>query len=471
MKVLIYGINYAPELTGIGKYTAETAESLAADGHQVRVICAPPYYPQWQVGAGFSSWRYSRQVMDGVPVWRAPLWIPRKPSALTRIVHLASFALASFPLLLRQAFWRPEVVLCIAPSLLNAPAGWLLARSTGAHAWLHIQDYEIDAAFKLDMLSGSLFKRAALALERGLLTRFDTVSTISSKMIEHALAKGVEPARLVSFPNWADTEAIFPLRRPSRLRIKLKIPAGAIVVLYSGNMGQKQGLEILGAAAAQLAASPNLVFVFCGNGPARATLDALCGKLPHCRFIDLQPQARLNDLLNLADIHVLPQRADAADLVMPSKLTGMFASGRAVIAMANPGTELFNVVAPRGVVVAPGEADALAAAITKLAGDAEERARLGAAGRQFARAVLSRAVVLRDFEATLAARCAKDLPVAAATTAALEIARAVAQARASARLSPAPGLASKPEAAVPTAPEPCLLQEDENRPGLPSRQA
>jgi len=413
MKILIYGINYAPELTGIGKYTAETAESLAANGHQVRVVCAPPYYPQWRVADNFSAWRYSKHQMNGVAVQRAPLWVPARPSGLTRLIHLCSFALTSFPSILRQLFWRPDAVLCVAPSLLNAPAGWLLARLTGAHAWLHIQDFEVDAAFKLDMLKGGLLKRGALALERALLSRFDTVSTISSKMLEHAARKGVPSAKLVQFSNWADTEAIFPLPRSSHMRVELAIPATAIVVLYSGNMGQKQGLEVLGAAAAQLAEQQDIVFVFCGNGPGRAVLNELCGGLGQCRFIDLQPLERLNDLLNLADIHVLPQRADAADLVMPSKLTGMFASGRAVIAMANPDTELFDVVAPRGVVVTPGEVEVLTAAIVKLAGDAPERARLGAAGRQFARAVLSRSAVLRDFEATLSKRCAKDVPALA----------------------------------------------------------
>jgi len=442
MKILIYGINYAPELTGIGKYTAETAESLAANGHQVRVICAPPYYPQWSVAADFSAWRYSRQTEHGVEITRAPLWVPKKPSGLTRLIHLASFAVSSFPLVLRQLFWRPDAVICIAPSLLNAPAGWLLARLSGAHAWLHIQDFEVDAAFKLDLLKGGFLKRCALAAERALLGRFDTISTISSKMVEHAARKGIAPAKLVRFANWADTEAIFPLPRASQFRAELNIPAAATVVLYSGNMGQKQGLDVLGAVAATFTEQDAVVFVFCGNGPARATLDALCGALPHCRFIDLQPLERLNDLLNLADIHVLPQRADAADLVMPSKLTGMFASGRAVIAMASPGTELFDVVAPRGVVVTPGDVDALATAIKKLAANAAERARLGAAGRQFARAVLSRTAVLGDFEATLSQRCAKDMPT---STAAVEMVQAVSQALAKARVQQNHAASAEPD--------------------------
>jgi colanic acid biosynthesis glycosyl transferase WcaI len=181
MKILVYGINYAPELTGIGKYTAEMAETLGASGHEVRVLCAPPYYPQWHVAKGFSGYRYATEHRNRVRVWRAPLWVPSRPKGARRIAHLASFAISSMPVLLRHALWRPDVVMCIAPSLLNAPSALLVARLTGAHAWLHVQDYEVDAAFSLGMLKGSVLKKAALALERLLLTRFDSVSTISER--------------------------------------------------------------------------------------------------------------------------------------------------------------------------------------------------------------------------------------------------------------------------------------------------
>lgn len=406
MKILIHGINYAPELTGIGKYTAEMAEVLAKCGHEVRVVCAPPYYPAWRVANGFSPIKYARQERNGVSVWRTPLWVPEQPKGLRRIVHLASFAASSFPVMLRQSFWQPQVVICIAPSLMNAPGAWLVARITRAHAWLHIQDYEVDAAFNLGVLTGSMLKKLALFVERTLFNRFDTISTISNKMIERALCKGVAPEKVVRFLNWADTSAIYPLNRPGELRAELNIPDDEIVVLYSGNMGVKQGLDVLAEVAARLASRRGFHFVFCGNGPGRDILIATCGEAPNCRFLELQPVERLNELLNLADIHVLPQRDDAADLVMPSKLTGMFASGRAVIAMANPGTELYDVVSSRGVVVRPGDPEELAQAIERLAGNSEERARVGKAGREFAESVLSRDAVLGSFEATLNGRCA-----------------------------------------------------------------
>lgn len=406
MKILIYGINYAPELTGIGKYTAEMAATLAVRAHDVRVVCAPPYYPQWRVGADYSKWRYISERLDGVQITRAPLWVPSKPKGIKRIVHLASFALSSAPVMLRQLFWRPDIVITIAPSLLNAPLGALVARLTSAHAWLHIQDYEVDAAFGLGMLKGSRLRRFALSAERWMLGQFDTVSTISNRMLDRAADKGVPRHRLVSFPNWADTDMIFPIEATVQLRSTLMIASDATVVLYSGNMGTKQGLEVLVSAAKALDERPDIVFVFCGNGPTRSAMQEACCGLANCRFIDLRPPEQLNELLNLADIHVLPQRADAADLVMPSKLTGMFASGRAVIAMANPGTELHDVVKPRGVVVAPGDTPALTAAIVALTRDPAAREQLGRAGRHFAVTHLSRESVLLKLDEYLRVRYA-----------------------------------------------------------------
>jgi colanic acid biosynthesis glycosyl transferase WcaI len=405
MRLVVYGLNYAPELTGTGKYTAEMAEALAARGHDVRVVCAPPYYPEWRVADGFSSRRYRRETLRGVTVWRAPLWVPARPGGAARLVHLASFALSSLAPLARQLPWRPDAVMAVAPTLLCAPAAWALARATGAKAWLHMQDFEVDAAFELGLLESARAARFAHAIERSVLRRFDVVSTISEKMVARLVGLGVDASNAVCVPNWVDVEAIYPLDRASAYRRALGVGERELVVLYAGNMGKKQGLEHLASVAALLAHRPDIRFVFCGDGPSKADLARACAGLPNCRLMPLQPAERLNELLNLADIHVLPQRADAADLVMPSKLTGMMASGRAIVAMARPGTELHGAVAPRGVVVEPDDPQALAAAIAALADDAPRRASLGAAARYFAVETLSPASVLARLEERLVECC------------------------------------------------------------------
>ena len=419
MKILIYGINFTPELTGIGKYSGEMAERLCADGHQVRVVTAPPYYPEWRVREGYTWWRYQRESYLFPPqsesyqysgqsglekshfdVFRCPLWVPRKPSGLKRLLHLASFALSSFPVMFGQIFWRPEVVFVVEPPLFCAPQAWLCGRLAGAKVWLHIQDFEVDAAFELGLLPSS-FRNTVGALERGLMRRFDRVSTISKRMKDCLSDKDVSIEKQVFFPNWVDTQLIFPLEYPSPMREELGIAPDATVLLYSGNMGEKQGLEIIIECAHRLVEQRKIVFVLCGDGAAYARLRKMSESLRNILWLPLQPFERLNDLLNLADIHLLPQRGAAADLVMPSKLTGILASGRPVVATAVPGTQVAAVVEACGIVTEPENAEEFTNAIVELVGSREKRVQLGNAAREYAIRNLGRNEVLAQFERNL----------------------------------------------------------------------
>jgi len=251
------------------------------------------------------------------------------------------------------------------------------------------------------MLKGKTLRALCTGVECRLLRAFDRVSTISGRMLDRAAAKGVDPAKRISLPNWADISGIQPLTQPSTFRRELGIPKDAIVALYSGNMGGKQGLEVLGDVAAKFRGNDKVHFVFCGAGTARDALVSQCAAMANVHFLDLQPLERLAQLLGLADIHLLPQRADAADLVMPSKLTGMLSSGRPVIAGARPETELAQVVASCGLVVTPEDAQAFADAIVTLAGDQSLRQSLGHNARQWAEQHLDRDAVLARFEEEL----------------------------------------------------------------------
>ncbi|MFL6586744.1 MAG: glycosyltransferase WbuB [Luteimonas sp.] len=402
-RILVVGINYAPENIGTGKYSSEMCEWLAARGHQVRVITAPPYYPAWKIWKGFSAYAWKREQRNGVELIRCPLWVPSKPSGLTRLLHLASFGTSSLPALLASVAWKPDLVLNIAPTLASAPGAWLTAKLARAKCWLHIQDFELDAALEMGIVNAGPAKRFAAACERWLLGAFDRVSTISEKMQTRLGEKGVLEARQVAFPNWANIASITPLRTPSRYRSQLGVPEGAVVALYSGNMGLKQGLDVLGDAARALsdqdcAKRVSIHFVFGGEGPARELLEQSCHGLGNVHFLGLQPVERLNDWLGLADIHLLPQRADVADLVMPSKLTGMLASGRPVLATAYPETGVANALVESGVVTPPGDVSAFVTALGRLAESTSLRTALGENARKQAVTTLSRDSILALFE-------------------------------------------------------------------------
>ncbi|MDX8400525.1 MAG: glycosyltransferase WbuB [Gallionellaceae bacterium] len=403
VKILIHGINFAPELTGIGKYSGEMAEWFASRGHEVRVVTAPPYYPQWRIAEGYVNRWYKEKGEDrkqkgGLIVYRCPLWVPSKPSGVKRLLHLASFALASFPLMLSQLFWRPDVVMVIEPPLMCAPAALLLARLSAAKSWLHIQDFEVDAAFDMGMLKSNRLRKLVLSIEHYLMRSFDRVSTISPKMLGKLQEKKLESGKTVLFPNWVDSEVIFPLNAPSPMRAELGIADNKIVALYSGNMGEKQGLEVVLEAAKHLALSDNIQFVLCGEGAAKQRLRLIYSALTNVLWLPLQPFEKLNNLLNMADIHLLPQRADVADLVMPSRLTGMLASGCPVVATANAGTQVSEVVVQCGIVVAPGDANALAQAVIRLGSNETMRTEFGKMARAYALANLEKNTVLTKFE-------------------------------------------------------------------------
>jgi colanic acid biosynthesis glycosyl transferase WcaI len=407
MRILIYGLNFAPEPTGIGRYTGELVEWLAERGHSLRVITTPPYYPHWRIDQHYQN-RYSQHSEDGTTVYRCPLWVPCKPSGINRLPHLASFAFSSLPVLLRQCSWQPEVLITIAPAFFCTPGALFISRLTGCRTLLHIQDFELDAAFQLDLLRGTWMRRLALAAERRLLQGFDRVTTISQGMVSRLLEKGVLESRCGLLPNWVNTDQIRPLNRPSSYRKRLGIPPDAIVCLYSGSMNRKQGLELLAIVARRLKSIPNLYWVFCGNGPTRQPLEQACAGLDQVRLLDLQPPSEITELLNLADIHLLPQKGAAADLVMPSKLLGMLASGVAVIATSPPGTELTNVCNETGVVVDPDDVQAFEQALMKLIELPNLRRQLGAKGRSLVEARWSHYSVLSEFEEQLKAMCNRN---------------------------------------------------------------
>ncbi|HVO33309.1 MAG TPA: WcaI family glycosyltransferase [Elusimicrobiota bacterium] len=402
MNILILGINYAPELTGIGKYTGEMAEWLAANGHRVSVVTAPPYYPQWRVAPGYRAWTYRTEIRNGVRVLRCPLWVPRRVTAARRLIHLLSFSISSsLPAILLAARTRPDVMMTIQPPLFSALPGWLAAKSARAKAWLHVQDDELKAAFELGLFRGRWVHGMLKGIERFLLRRFDVVSSISEDMLRQLERKSIVRNRQFLFPNWVDTDGIFPLSGTNRLRAEWGIPESEIVALYAGSMGQKQGLEILAQAAKLLSPQWKVRIVACGEGSTRELLIRQSAGIPNLQFIPLQPAERLNELLNMADIHLLIQRDQGLEAFMPSKLGGMLASGKPVVATTLPLSQTGSIVQECGIVVPPGNAAALADAITQLAGDPARRTRLGDSARRYATAHLKKESILSKFQERL----------------------------------------------------------------------
>ena len=201
----------------------------------------------WQVGAKYSSWRYRRENGDAT-VWRCPLYVPKQPSTLKRLIHLGSFALSSFFPLMAQRRWKPDRIIGVVPTLFCTPGMRLLAKLSGARTLLHIQDYEVDAMLGLGMAgngrAGKVAKLAS-AFERSGLHNVDNASTITRSMMNKACENGRAPEKVIFFPNWSEVSRFreVPETLVMALRQRLGLPDERKIILYSGNIGEKQGLE------------------------------------------------------------------------------------------------------------------------------------------------------------------------------------------------------------------------------------
>lgn len=356
MKLLIYSLNYSPELTGIGKYSGEMSKWLVNSDVNVQVVAAKPYYPEWEIHADYSGFGYQTSNEDGVSVVRCPLYVPAQPSALKRIIHLASFALSSMFVLFQKLFskkTRPDVIFVVQPTLFITPVALLFAKICGAKTILHIQDYEVDAMLGLGMAGkGSMIPRIAYGVETWLMRRFDVVSTISFSMMEKAKQKGVNADQMLFFPNWADTDFVTPDVDGSSIRNEWGLDSSDKVVLYAGNMGAKQGLEMVLEAAVKYQAEINqaagaVKFVFVGAG---AHVDALKQmaqdlQLDNVIFKPLQAWEDVPAMLVMADVHLVVQKKGAADAVLPSKLTNILSAGGRSVVTAEVDTELGQIEA------------------------------------------------------------------------------------------------------------------------------
>lgn len=395
MKIAIVSINYAPELTGIGVYSTGMAEYWAAHGDEVVVHTGFPYYPEWAKREADRGKWFERSTCNRVDLRRSFLYVPRRPRALTRILHELSFVLTST---LSYAFsGRSDVTLIVSPPLLLGVPIALLARAKGSLAVLHVQDLQPDAALELRMLPAGFLARALYALERLNYRVAHYITTISDSMLARIAHKGVPRTKLCLFKNWADLETDASPGGAPDFRCEWAL-ADRFVVLYSGNLGAKQGLSTLLDVAQILADEPRIAIVIVGSGGEREALAASARErgLSNLQFRAPVAKPELARLLATADVSVIPQRVLVQDLVLPSKLCNLLAAGRPVIAGAHADSEMGRLITrwQCGVLVPPEDPAAMAQAIRSLYAEPDTAQALAARGPEAARALWDRATIL-----------------------------------------------------------------------------
>lgn len=408
MKFMLYSLNYSPELTGIGKYNGEMCAELVKRNLEVTAIVAPPYYPEWSVHKTYRKYFYQREINQAVKVIRCPLYVPKDVTTIKRIIHLASFALSSLFALVSKLFSKPDIILLVQPTLFCAPFALLYAKLTGAKSIMHIQDFEVDAMLGLglglgllgDNSKNSAIERSIRKIECWLSQRFDAVSTISHSMVENAKAKGINEDKIIYFPNWSDTEFVTPATCGKALKEEWSFKSSDRIVLYAGNIGKKQGLELVLYVAQSFSDNCDIKFVFVGVGAHVKNLKNLAKnmQLKNVFFKPLQPWERVPEMLALADIHLVVQNKGAADAVLPSKLTNILSAGGHALVTAEKNTELGNIAKNHpGIftLVAPEDVKAFTAGIQIIL--AKDTSQHNAIAREFSTQYLAKDKILDQF--------------------------------------------------------------------------
>ncbi|MCC9705113.1 glycosyltransferase [Streptomyces sp. MNU76] len=395
-RLLLVSTNYAPEHTGIGPYAAQIAEHWAAQGHETHVLAGMPHYPSWSVDPEYRGrWRHT-EIREGVTVHRRRHTVPRRQTAVRRALFEGS--LLAHKLTAPPRMPRPDAVIAQLPSLAGGVAGARLAARWRVPYVPVVQDLMGAAAAQSGIEGGDRASAVAARVEAYVLRRAGLVGVIHDTFTAKVTALGVAPDRIRTLPNWSHVAA--PTRPREEIRRRLGWAPSDTVVLHSGNMGLKQGLEVL-VQTARL--DPAVRVVLMGDGNQRETLRRFADGVPNLEFLPPAPEDDFPDTLAAADVLAVTQRASVLDMSVPSKLTSYFAAGRPVVASVTDGGGTAWEVrrSGAGVLVPPEDPAALLTAVRDLAADPEAAARLGAAGPRHVAAHLSRAAGLARYDALL----------------------------------------------------------------------
>lgn len=378
--VLIVGQNYAPETSGNAPYTSSLAAGLASSGWAARVIAAQPYYPAWQVAPGFDKWATSA-TESGVRVDRKRHFVPRRPTSFTRLLSEISFGVRS----LLAPWGKRDVVVFVSPSLFAVGVAVLRAKATRQPVVIWVQDLYSLGVSETGQ-GGARIARLMASVESSVLRRADAVVTIHERFQRHVIeALECEAARVHVVRNWTHLSETPAVDREA-VRARMGWTNEELVVLHAGNMGVKQGLENV-VAAARIAAQRGkaIRFVLLGGGNQREHLVALGGGIEKLEFVDPLPDDEFQSVLAAADVLLVNEKPGVSGMSVPSKLTSYMGTGLPVLASTDPGsvTDEELALSGAGVTVPAGDAAALVRAAEDLQNDAGRRAELGEAGLQF----------------------------------------------------------------------------------------
>jgi colanic acid biosynthesis glycosyl transferase WcaI len=408
MRITTWGINYAPELTGIGPYNTELCEFLKNCGHEISMVTAFPYYPTW-AKLSTDRWRlYRTDTREGVPIHRCWHYVPARATTARRILHELSFGLTSFLRIL--ALPRADTYVIISPPLFLGILAWMVAGLKRSRYIFHVQDLQPDAAIGLEMVKAGAFLRLLYGIERFSYRHAVAVSGISESMIAAFSRKGVPVEKRWYFPNWISRRAAPMDPAAHSFRESHGIPPDAFLAVYAGNLGRKQGLHVLLEAGRLLkSCSPgerysSIWLVIAGDGVMRSELERELRRDPAPNFLllSLLPEPAYRAMLTEATLGIVTQARGSGQVVFPSKLLTILAAGLPVLTVAEEDSDLARSVVREnfGIKVPPDQPEQVAQVLVDLTHQQEVLQRMAENGRRWVQN-FSADHILGEFEAKL----------------------------------------------------------------------
>jgi colanic acid biosynthesis glycosyl transferase WcaI len=385
MRVIVWGINYAPEITGIAPHNVALCEFLKSHGHDVEMVTTFAYYPAWRKRPEDRHLLYRTDQINGVPVHRCWHFVPRRVSSWKRILHEATFAITSTLRVLSLP--KPDLIFVASPPLILGAAAWGVGALKRVPFIFHVQDLQPDAAVGLGMLRQGWFTRALYRLEAFAYRYAVRVSGISPEILEAFRGKAVPEEKLILYPNSVALPEKSEIPMAGKFRQKSGFSADQFLAAYAGNLGVKQGLDVLLDAAELLRSDRTIRIVICGDGAERVTLEESVRKrgLDNVVMLPLQSGVDYQEFLVDADVSFITQQSGSGNAFFPSKLLVTLAHGSPVITVADDGSALARAVAAGGfgVNVEPGLPQEVAATLSDLARDRTKLRDWGSAGRTY----------------------------------------------------------------------------------------
>jgi len=377
MHVLLLNEYYPPDTSATAKMAAQVAETLAKR-HKVTVVAGRPsydpdeYYP--------FAW-LRRDVRNDVVVERVGSTTYPRHRMRRRVTNYVTYLALAVP---RALAIRPDVVLAMTDPPIAGIAGAWIARLSGRPFVYNIRDLYPDMAIGGDIVRPSRWVERWEKMHRNALRRAARVIVLGDDMRDRILAKGVPPERVVVVRDGTSFPSTMPAQDDP---IVQEIRCGfSFVAVHAGNLGFYGAWDTL-LKAAEILRNENTGLVFIGDGANRAAMRTATLNGANVRFLPFRPADQVPHVMMAGDLHIVTVRRGLEGVVVPSKLYGILAAGRPVLAVADAKSDAARIVieSGSGIVADPDDPAAVAAAIRELRDNAPRLAEMGRRARETAK--------------------------------------------------------------------------------------